>query len=289
MPLTRSAGMETDAQELVTPSAESPPTIAAPRFNLSQEELMAPVLQFQNSLRRFPRGGTFTTCTARYNGPRGNNELDRFIAAIQIFKRAEQITDEDAVKGLAILLTDRAADWWEVERAQGEVTWNEAISKLQKAFDVRKPAYLIYQDITRITQDKHVSTSVFVNEKRKILSKLKFNNIDEIQLDLVYGQLSEKIKDSVPRESISNLTELVEKANWIEGRWAEKEADAAHTTQLRPERRHRSPSQFEKWPKSYCDTCKRTGHTTEECRNRPNMIEGPKFVCYGCGKANNKA
>lgn len=74
---------------------------------------------------------------------------------------------------------------------------------------------------------------------------MKFDNIDEIQLDLVYGQLLEKIKASVLRESISNLVELVEKADRIEGCRVEKEANAAcanaNVHQSRPEKRCPSP------------------------------------------------
>ena len=245
-------------------------------------------------LRRFAppadeiRGGTFTHCSARYDGSKESNALDRFISAASMFKSAERIRDDDAVQGLAMLLTDRAADWWEVEKIKN-LTWDEAISSLRRAFDPKKPAYMLYNQIISEKQDENTSTSVFVNAKRKLLMKLRFDNIEEVQLDMVYGQLTERIKDCIPRETVTNLNELVERANRIEERWMEKalsrRENGNRDTHHKSEPRKQNP-----WNKIVrCSFCRMTGHEIQNCRkkraeatNQP-IDEKPKISCYGCG------
>lgn len=52
--------------------------------------------------------------------------------------------------------------------------------------------------------------------------KLKFDNIEKLQFDMVSGQLIDRIKVCIPRETVSNLAELVERANRIGERWMGK-------------------------------------------------------------------
>jgi hypothetical protein len=65
-----------------------------------------------NTTKELVRKGTFTTCTARFQGQRDRNTLERFIAAATTFKTAENIGDREALMGLSILLEEEAGTWW---------------------------------------------------------------------------------------------------------------------------------------------------------------------------------
>ena len=44
--------------------------------------------------------GSFTSCTARYNGERNSSRVEEFIASISTFKTVEKISDVDAVNSM---------------------------------------------------------------------------------------------------------------------------------------------------------------------------------------------
>ena len=48
--------------------------------------------------------GSFTSCTARYNGERNSSRVEEFIASISTFKTVEKISDVDAVNSMPMLL-----------------------------------------------------------------------------------------------------------------------------------------------------------------------------------------
>ena len=258
-------------------------------MTFTKEEMLI-YMKVASMMNNAPRTGTFTQCTARYSGTRGDNSLDRFLAEVDTYKAAERITDEDAVRGLPILLDGDAADWWDVER-QKNLTWTEAIDNLKRAFNPKTPAYLIYQEIVAIKQTGDMTTGVFINKKRKLLSQLNWDNIEEIKLDLVYGQLSEKMKDSIPRESVSNLDELVEKAQRVEERWLEKAASRreSHSVNHKSTQEHRETRYLADKRHKVCTLCHHKGHEAPECRKTKmasttyEKPEKAKYSCYGCG------
>lgn len=60
----------------------------------------------------------FAKCTARFDGKlREAEAYEAFIDAIKVFKEYADVTDEYALHGLSMLLTDDAAVWWRGARA----------------------------------------------------------------------------------------------------------------------------------------------------------------------------
>lgn len=57
------------------------------------------------------RGGSFITCNYTYNGRKSSDTVEAFLAAVNIFKRAENITDRSVLDELPLLLTDEAGIW----------------------------------------------------------------------------------------------------------------------------------------------------------------------------------
>lgn len=72
--------------------------------------------QFQQLLSAVvnPNGkaGSFSSCSARYAGERNPLKVEEFISAISTLKVVEKICDEDAVKGMPMLLEGDAEEWW---------------------------------------------------------------------------------------------------------------------------------------------------------------------------------
>ncbi|KAF9420539.1 hypothetical protein HW555_003289 [Spodoptera exigua] len=52
---------------------------------------------------------SFAQCRAKFNGERCYNKVEEFVTSISVFKKIEKISDDDALEGLSLVLTDKAA------------------------------------------------------------------------------------------------------------------------------------------------------------------------------------
>ncbi|KAJ8911492.1 hypothetical protein NQ315_010864 [Exocentrus adspersus] len=248
--------------------------------------------------------GSFSKCTARFNGERSHNTVDNFITTINIYKDIEKIEDADALKGLPLLLTGTAAIWW--QGVKNEVTtWNETTTSLRIAFSTAKPAYQIYLDIFNEPQKSKTPIDEFICNKRALLAQLPIHRHDEAtQIDLVYGLLHVKLRKEVPRSEITSFTELLTKARQVEA--IENESHKSET----PGNDSKPCSTGAIKKKIRCNFCHFRGHTEDVCRKRQvaekekgntkqeteNVkmdtkmeTSGLKLAttvhCYGCGKS----
>lgn len=86
---------------------------------LTQEQLE----QLISAVR--PQKKHFTHCTARYNGTRNPDTVKNFIDSIDFFKQSEDITDDNAIQGLRLLLEGPANTWWNGVKDDIR-TWDQA-------------------------------------------------------------------------------------------------------------------------------------------------------------------
>ncbi|KAG8240407.1 hypothetical protein J437_LFUL002551 [Ladona fulva] len=66
----------------------------------------------QNSCTPPMTSGNFAKCTARFCGSAAD-DLDEFLEAVLTYKDCTQVSDENALRGLSMLLEGTAATWWQ--------------------------------------------------------------------------------------------------------------------------------------------------------------------------------
>jgi hypothetical protein len=215
-----------------------------------------------------------------------------------VFKDCANVSDANALKGFAILLTDLAATWWNGIKHSIE-TFDDAVNRLRNAFGRKKPAHQIFREIFA-TEQNAKKTDIFICETRSLFAQLPYRISDEMQIDMIFGLLSLKIRKRLARNSIRTFDELLQKAREAEETFEEEERErlevkTSHTPQTddkqkRPER-----------PR--CLYCKKFGHEKKECRKwkRDSDVQNsqkvsddqkvkaeasddkPTISCYGCG------
>lgn len=182
--------------------------------------------QFQQLLSRIgtsPRHGSMTTCKATYNGLKDRETVEAFLTAVNVFKRLEHITDEDALTSLPVILKDDAAKWW--QGAKCSVTrWVDFEDALRATFAPKKPEYVIYMEIYGEKQTLDIPTDTFVTTKRLLFAELPRHEqlTEKQQLDIVYGLLNLHIRDKVPRDGITTFDDLLHQALGVEALVKEK-------------------------------------------------------------------
>ncbi|XP_017493696.1 PREDICTED: uncharacterized protein LOC108381809, partial [Rhagoletis zephyria] len=140
------------------------------------------------------RVGTFSTCTARYNGERNPTKVEEFIAAISTFKMLEKINDCDAINGMPMLLEGDAAEWW--RGIKDNVTdFVDVVCKLRESFSPARPAWRIYYEIFELKQQKNEPTDTFIRRKRALFSQLKNVPAEAEQPDMLFGMLHAQIRE----------------------------------------------------------------------------------------------
>lgn len=156
----------------------------------------------------------FAKCTAKFNG-NSSEPLEGFIDAIEVYKSCLNITDENALRGLALLLSNSAAVWWQGVKTTTQ-TWSEALRKLRGAFGERRPPFRIYQELFALSQGDE-STDLFISKARALLSKIPQGDLSEkVEIDLVFGLLDRRIRKRMERDNVSTFEELLAKARGIE-------------------------------------------------------------------------
>ncbi|XP_061723669.1 activity-regulated cytoskeleton associated protein 2-like [Cydia pomonella] len=222
-----------------------------------------------------PKPGSLTRCTLTYDGTKETDVVEAFLAAVNTYKRAERISDEDALTGLPLLLKGAAATWWQGMRDK-IVTWDDFQERLRRTFAPKKPAYLICMEITSVKQKTDETTEAFVSKKRMLFSLLPRPELLETQqLDLIYGLLMPYIQEKVPRTSFTTYDKFLEDAvaaERLRDTWKNANPTSASTaastaasaSSALPEAAH-VPVSSQRKPRQRCRYCKLPGHSLEEC------------------------
>ncbi|XP_076648057.1 activity-regulated cytoskeleton associated protein 2 [Halictus rubicundus] len=201
--------------------------------------------------------------------------VSAFIAAVSIFKDIENISDENALKGLPLLFEEHAAVWWRGVR--GSVSsWKEALETIKTTFAPRRPAYQVYTELFRTTQDANTPTDLFISRNRAQLAELPNPHPETVQIDMIYGLLHPPLRKKIPRESVKTFTELMKCAREVED--LEKEDQGKQRQPLTTHHRRTSGTFVEPYPRYHrrCNICRRPGHAAIECRFRKNNISVSK-------------
>ncbi|KAI5645352.1 hypothetical protein NE865_02439 [Phthorimaea operculella] len=264
--------------------------------------------QFKQLLSKIStsKGRTLASCTARYDGTKNVEIVEAFLAAVDVFKKIEEIKDEDVIAGIPLLLEDEAAVWWQGSKKE-VVTWKAFQDRLRHAFAPKTPDFMTIQEIVRRDQKENERTEVFIRQKRMLLAQLSEYNLPEkFQLNMVFGTLSLDIREKISRSSVSTFDGLIEKA-----REAEQILDMTKTASGEITSGD-TPFSSRMKKKKRCSFCHFAGHTVENCRKlkkkqaetteesetesssdhaqpRPAKVPqapaptAPIFSCYGCG------
>jgi len=198
--------------------------------------------------------GSFANCTARYGGQRSHEAVEEFITSVETYKELEEISDDDALKGLALLFYDIASVWWQGVRKEAK-SWKEAIALIREHFSPVKPAHQVYMEIFENKQDDKTAIDTFVLQKRALLAQLPDGRHDEeAEIDLVYGLLNIKYRKHIARGDVKSFKDLLERGRIIEQNENEDEQQCGS---------QRVPSRMKR-----CTHCNFRGHTFQECRKR---------------------
>ncbi|KAI5637864.1 hypothetical protein NE865_09379 [Phthorimaea operculella] len=251
--------------------------------------------QFTELLNRLPANTmankNFTRCSLRFHGERDFNKVEEFVTAVEIYKKIENISDEDALAGLPLLLKDNASTWWQGVRAETK-TWSAAIKNIRAAFAPELQNHEIYVKLFHSPQGKDESIDAFLCRKRALIGQFPPKKYkEEEQLDLIYGTLRLDLQEKIARSDFKSFSQLLERARHIESLEAKKTQTLQPATEPQPTSSKSTGSKSKR-----CLFCSRKGHLIEECRKRLAKINSvteenkkepevkkPVISCYGCG------
>lgn len=239
-------------------------------------------------------GKSFTSCTARFSGENSDN-LEVFLDTVLTYKQCEHISDEIALLGLSLLLTDKASQWFYGVKKTIR-TWEDAVNALRDAFAKILPPSEVFREIFANEQSEKEPTELFVCKLRALLAQLPYSLPPECELDIVYGLLHRKIRKRLIRVDVSNFNELLKRCRAIELclRQSKKETPTTERVEVQLKKEILK-----------CSFCRSFGHTRDECQklmrkkqstSTPSNAESNKntndntgatdkkqICCYGCG------
>ncbi|CAH2232891.1 jg1210 [Pararge aegeria aegeria] len=210
----------------------------------------------------------FTRCLLRFNGEHNYDKVEEFITGVEVFKQISQISDEEALLGLPLLLKGSASTWWQGIRSEVK-DWSAAIDNLRSFIDPKQQPYEIYMEIFASPQGENEEIDTFLCRKRALLGQLPAaRHKEEEEIDLIYGLLKLKLRKNIARSAINTFADLLEKARHLESLEQEIQKPLTETTPV-----INAPTKAPR-KKRRCLFCRNKGHVVEECRKR--LAELPK-------------
>lgn len=193
---------------------------------------------------------SFASANFSFHGTENLVNFKAFLEAAAAYKSLRNIPDEEAIKGLPLILKGDAAVWWNGIKSKIS-SWKEFEIQLRRAFAPKPPGYLVFQDILSIKQGENESTETFVANKKALFVLLEPPGvIESAQLDMIYSVLNPKIRERVPRESVATLDDFLKTARDVEQSLNEK------------------PNKNKRSNRSRCNFCRHFGHTAQLCRKK---------------------
>ncbi|KAJ8977142.1 hypothetical protein NQ317_016808 [Molorchus minor] len=288
-----------------TPRTETPTSSTS--YTLTDEQMTSLLTSMQQSQLQLlnqlvqnispiqTRTGNFVDCTARFNGKK-EADIEAFLDAVCIYKDCAKVTDENAIRGLPMLLTDEAATYWQGVKSSIH-NWEDALKSLRSAYSVKLAPYRVYRELFEREQTDTETTELFVSKARALLAQLPDTDVlsEKIKLDMIYGLLNKRIRKRLTRDSVNTFGELLKGARSIEQSLAESQNKTSENSESNNDKR--------KPKRTRCVYCKSFGHEVSECLvvkrknekstqlkttnvERTEDTSGrPKISCYGCGAA----
>uniref|UniRef100_A0A6P7H0P4 Activity-regulated cytoskeleton associated protein 2-like n=1 Tax=Diabrotica virgifera virgifera TaxID=50390 RepID=A0A6P7H0P4_DIAVI len=245
----------------------------------------------QNQAQSITKRGNFSSCSSRFSGNK-NEDVESFISAITIFKDCVNISDENAIKGLPMLLDHHAATWWQGIQST-ILSWNDVLKALRHSYGLNMPPYKIFKLFSG-DQGEREPTDIFVNSCRALIARLSKPPELHIthQIDMVYALLNRRIRNRLPRDQIKSFADLIEKSRAIEDSFEEKPKDKGNTLVGNKPSGNNDSKSTRSRPK--CQFCNNFGHVQENCRkfaatqqrsqsSTSQVSNGSRVICYGCG------
>ncbi|KAJ3652370.1 hypothetical protein Zmor_018343 [Zophobas morio] len=158
--------------------------------------------------------GSFAKCSARFNES-DDADVEAFVDNIITYKDCTNISDENALRGLSMLLESSAATWCQGIKPSSK-DWQSAVNILREVYSKKLPPHVVFQELFAREQTQHEVTDIFVAKFRALIAQLPYSVAEEMQLDMVYGLLTLKIRKRLPRSEINSFKDLLNCAREIE-------------------------------------------------------------------------
>ncbi|XP_061721848.1 uncharacterized protein LOC133528471 [Cydia pomonella] len=200
--------------------------------------------------------GTLTGCKTTFSG-QPQESVEAFIDAVDAYSECAQVSDTNVLRGLAYLLKENAATWWQGVKQQ-ITSWQQAKENLISAYGDRRPPHRIYIEIFSSPQQTE-NTDVFVARIRSLFARLPEGDISEkAQLDMTYGLLSSRIRKRLRREDVASFKELLRRARSVEDSF-----DEGERKQTPPQAANRAVTSNQRAPPASTTTaCTGTSHAS---------------------------
>ncbi|KAJ8708481.1 hypothetical protein PYW07_010606 [Mythimna separata] len=306
-------GADTCAAEAVRVDPQPAAGAAAAPIMLSNDQFMLLINRLSRSdpvSTPLPSShGHFAKCTSRFDGEKTSDVL-AFIDAVETYKECVRVDDNNALRGLSMLLTGPAATWWQGVK-DTTATWQAAVESLKQTFGPRLPPHNVYRKMFAREQREDEPTDLFVCHVRALIAQLPPSSLKEaVQLDMTYGLLHRRIREKIPRSAFVTFAELLMEARRVEE--ILDESNSQVSADIKPVVKHTSPTTSTaaplprspispadtKMPRAVCNYCKRFGHLKEDCQRlvkRKTTTSTIKdtvtkrepvasaVTCFGCG------
>lgn len=201
------------ASNTITPNVALSSTNVPELARTNTEEIQRLLKLPDNDIRRPPT--TFADCPERFNNTNDTLLVQHFVQSATLFKAAHGMSDEWALQTFRCLLGPEAALWWAGVQPHAQ-TWDNALRLFNAMYDPPVPPHTVFKEMSKDQEEGESCTSYIVRQRFQ-LTKLTTITLDTaISIELCYKGLRADIQRAVPRHTISNLDQLLQRCREAE-------------------------------------------------------------------------
>ena len=110
---------------------------------------------------------------SRFSGSK-DDCVESFINPICLYKECVNISDDNALREIPMLLDRRASVWFQGVKSTIN-SWDEVLDGLRRTYGRVKPAHAVFRELFSKSQGNNEPTDVFVRNCRALLAQLPEN------------------------------------------------------------------------------------------------------------------
>lgn len=227
-----------------------------------------------------------------FSGDGNGLHLYDFLKQVQIFQRAENVSDDEMLHSIIHLLAGRARSWY-FSVVDHFVSWPQIVTAMKREFLPSNYEYMLFSDISNRVQKPNESFAEFITHMQSLFNCLATPLGEEHKLFVVQKNLLPRYAMAIAPLQLRTLSELNDACRRIDNAASIANRNTYSMPYETPQPKHNvfavqydnvapiSVSRSGPVRRERCWNCEGEGHSYRECTRARTGV-----FCYKCGAKN---
>lgn len=200
------------------------PTVPQPHYDYQRVQMGQPLPLFmdtrlrdtlshmRNSHKRIPINQWKIVFSGDTSNGRNELSIHDFIAQVEMFRRSEDVPEDDLIRQIIHLLTGRARLWYQTEYHNISDTtmpqWSDFVRALKAKFLPNDYNYAILNDVENRKQSRDETVGMYINDMERMFRAMSMPIGEQHRVFLIRRNLLSQFRDAIASWEVNSVSEL---------------------------------------------------------------------------------